>query len=96
MTFYSVIRFCTEIFVELKKYGYGSSESLNRNFTSKINHQVIKIDNSKTEQIRRKHLISLLYKDIDKVKSITDKQLSKRWNTHCSEYSPPIWYAISN
>jgi len=68
---------CTEIFVELKKYGYSGSESLIRNFISKINHQVIKIDNSKTEQIKRKHLISLLYKDIDKVKSITDKQLNK-------------------
>jgi len=73
---------CNEIFVDLKKDGYSGSESLIRNFTSKINHQVIKIDNSKTEQIKRKHLISLLYNDIDKVKSITDKQLNKIFKTY--------------
>jgi predicted transcriptional regulator len=74
---YSAATKCAEIFEKLKKDGYGGSESLIRNFTSKINHQVIEMDNSKTEQISRKHLISLLYKDIEKIKSITVKQLNK-------------------
>jgi transposase len=74
---YSAGTKCAEIFEKLIKDGYGGTESLVRNFISKINYQVIEMDNSQTEQISRKHLISLLYKDIEKVKSITVKQLNK-------------------
>lgn len=67
----------SEIFKELRKYGYSGSESLVRNFISKLNKQATKVNNLDTEKISRKHLISLLYKEIDKVKSITVKQVDK-------------------
>lgn len=65
------------IFQELRKNGYSGSDSLVRNFISQINRQATGTDNLKTEKISRKHLISLLYKEIDKVKSITVKQVGK-------------------
>jgi len=61
---------------ELRKEGYNGSESLVRNFINKINRKIVSVDNTKTEQINRKVLISLLYKEIDKVKAINKKQLN--------------------
>ena len=65
----------TMIVDALKKDGYAGSESLVRHFISKINQKVVSVDDTKTEQVSRKHLISLVYKEIDKVKAITMKQL---------------------
>lgn len=57
-----------EIIDVLRNSGYTGSESLVRGFISKINQHKAVLDTPNTEQIRRKHLISLLYKKIDNVK----------------------------
>ena len=66
----------TIIINKLRKEGYTGSESLIRHFISKINRKIVSADNTKTEQISRKHLISLLCKEIERVKSISQKQLN--------------------
>jgi len=66
----------------LKKEGYTGSDSLVRHYISKINQKIVSVDNINTEQVSRKHLISLLYKEIDKVKAITMKQLKIILESH--------------
>ena len=72
----------TKIVEALRKEGYTGSGSLVRHFISKINQKIVSAGNTKTEQISRKHLISLLYKEIDKVKAITSKQLQMILELH--------------
>lgn len=72
----------TKIVDALRKEGYIGSDSLARHFISKINQKIVLAGNTKTEQISRKHLISLLYKEIDKVKAITIKQLKMILELH--------------
>jgi len=72
----------TEIIDVLRNSGYTGSESLVRGFISKINQHKAVLDTPNTEQIRRKHLISLLYKKIDNVKSITTRQLNMVLELH--------------
>jgi transposase len=57
--------------------GFEGSESLLRRFVAKAKKKNILTQNQEKEKVARKNLISLLYRDIDKIKSITKEQLAK-------------------
>lgn len=65
-----------EILKTIQEAGYSGSDTLVRHFLSKLRKQDNNVQNIETEKIARSSLISLLYKDLDKVKSITEVQLT--------------------
>lgn len=71
-----------QIFAIIKGNGYEGSDSLVRHYVSKIHKQRVTTDNCETEKVERKSVISLLYKDIEKIKFINKEQLSKVINCH--------------
>jgi transposase len=65
------------IYDKIRTLGYAGSESLLRTFVSKTKKGNKPILKSNSEIVERKDTISLLYKDIEKVKSITTNQLEE-------------------
>ena len=72
----------TQILNIIKEAGYSGSDSLLRHYISKIRRQKVTVDNYEMEKVERKTLISLLYKDIEKIKTITKEQLGKITNIY--------------
>lgn len=79
ITLYSNGYNSTKIFNIIKDKGYNGSDSLVRHFIANIkrNTENLQHINNEYENIERKNLIKLLYKDIEKIESITKEQLEK-------------------
>lgn len=67
-----------EIYMVIKKQGYKGSDSLVRHFITSLRKEIIE-DNEiiNIDYVKRKDLVSLLYKPIEKVKNVTFDQLEK-------------------
>lgn len=67
-----------KIYSIIKQNGFDGSDSLVRHFVLSIKNKKVTLHNQDdVENVERKNLITLLYKDIEKVKSITKNQLER-------------------
>lgn len=70
-----------EIYIKIKEEGYLGSDSLVRKFITDFRAETLKLEEAKVEKtvdikyLKRSHLISLLYRPIEKIKAITTEEL---------------------